>query len=106
MRLEKDHWTDFAEGARARGWAVCLPSYVLAPEAEEGDEPETFQPVIVAESTTRIHTLTVGEAVMRMDLADLPVMMFRNSGNGRLNVVYRRNDGHIGWVDPSDSENS
>lgn len=81
-------------------------TYVLAPESEEADEPETFQPVTVAESTTRIHTLTVGEAVMRMDLADLPVMMFRNSGNGRLNVVYRRNDGHIGWIDPSDPENN
>ncbi len=88
--------------------AQAAQTYVLAPEddAVEGDEPETFQPVIVAEATTRIHLLTVGEAVMRMDLADLPVMMFRNSGNGRLNIVYRRNDGHIGWVDPSDSENN
>lgn len=87
-------------------------TYILAPEPEDGDgdgdrdEPETFQPVVVAEASTRIHTLTVGEAVMRMDLAALPVMMFRNSGNGRLNVVYRRDDGHIGWVDPAESDNS
>jgi hypothetical protein len=59
--------------------------------------------VVVAESTSRVHTLTVGEAVMRMDLADLPVLMFRNSANGELNVVYRRADGHIGWLDPSEA---
>jgi ribosomal subunit interface protein len=59
-------------------------------------------PVVVAEMTTDIPTLTVGEAVMRMDLANLPTLMFRNSGHGGLNVVYRRNDGNIGWIDPRD----
>ena len=78
--------------------------YVLAPEeetephAEEHQEPE--QPVIVAEMQTHIETLSVGEAVMRMDLANLPAMMFRNSAHGGLNMVYVRNDGNIGWVDP------
>ena len=55
---------------------------------------------VVAETQTEIATLSVGEAVMRMDLADQPVMMFRNSASGVLNVVYRRSDGHIGWIDP------
>ena len=49
-----------------------------------------------------IATLSVSEAVMRMDLADLPVVMFRNSASGRLNVVYHRGDGNIGWIDPSE----
>ena len=48
--------------------------------------------------------LSVGEAVMRMDLADQPVLMFRNSATGELNVVYRRADGNIGWIDPSASK--
>ena len=77
-------------------------SYVLAPEAESEEEPAGFQPVVVAESTTNIHMLTVGEAVMRMDLADLPLLMFRNSAHGQLNVIYRRPDGHIGWIDPAE----
>ena len=79
-------------------------TYVLASEAEEEEEArETFEPVIIAESTSEIHARTVGEAVMHMDLTDLPVLLFRNSGNGRLNVVYRRPDGHIGWIDLVDA---
>ena len=60
------------------------------------------QPVIIAEMTTAIQTLTVGEAVMRLDLAELSALMFRNRAHGGLNMVYRRQDGHIGWIDPKD----
>lgn len=56
---------------------------------------------VIAESAAEIALLSVGEAVMRMDLADQPVLMFRNSSSGELNVVYRRSDGHIGWIDPA-----
>jgi ribosomal subunit interface protein len=55
---------------------------------------------VIAEQATEISLLSVGEAVMRMDLADQPVLMFRNSSTGELNVVYRRSDGNIGWIDP------
>ena len=47
-----------------------------------------------------IETLSAGEAVMRMDLGDLPALLFRNAAHGRLNMVYRRRDGNFGWVDP------
>ena len=50
-----------------------------------------------------ISVLSVGEAVMRMDLADQAVLMFRNSATSEFNVVYRRSDGNIGWIDPSAS---
>ncbi|HEX3982351.1 MAG TPA: HPF/RaiA family ribosome-associated protein, partial [Acidisoma sp.] len=56
---------------------------------------------VIAESPSVIARLTVGEAVMRMDLADQAVVMFRNAVSGQLNVVYRRDDGHIGWIDPA-----
>lgn len=56
---------------------------------------------VVAENPAVIARLTVGEAVMRMDLADQPVVMFRNAVSGQFNVVYRRQDGHIGWIDPA-----
>ena len=77
---------------------------VIAAENEEEPEPDAGgdAPVTVAESTTPIHTLTVSEAVMRLELAELPVLMFRNSGNGRYNVVYRRTDGNVGWLDPAE----
>ncbi|PHK95121.1 ribosomal subunit interface protein [Pseudoroseomonas rhizosphaerae] len=56
---------------------------------------------IIAETPTEIARLTVGEAVMRLDLGQMPVMMFRNRASGQLNVVYRRPDGHVGWIDPA-----
>ena len=78
---------------------LSAQNYVLAPEPETEEVSEEFLPVIVAEHTSDIHLRSVGEAVMQLDLAELPVLMFRNSDNSHLNVVYRRPDGHIGWID-------
>lgn len=76
--------------------------FVIAPEnAEVEASAEESPPVIVAEMPHDIATLTVSEAVMRLDLADAPVIMFRSRTNGSFNVVYRRPDGNIGWIDPS-----
>jgi ribosomal subunit interface protein len=69
-------------------------------DGADGRTPDEAFATVVAETQTEIAILSVGEAVMRMDLADQAVMMFRNSANGVLNVVYRRGDGHIGWIDP------
>jgi ribosomal subunit interface protein len=75
--------------------------YVLAADSGlDGEDPERGRPAIVAELASDISTLTVGEAVMRLDLGDLPVLMFRNRSHDRLNVVYRRSDGTVGWIDP------
>jgi hypothetical protein len=57
--------------------------------------------VIIAEETTDLQTMTVGGAVMAMDLAEAQVIVFRHAVHGGVNVVYRRRDGHIGWIDPS-----
>jgi ribosomal subunit interface protein len=67
---------------------------------EEESEPESLQPIIVAEMETRIPSLSVGEAVMQMELAGKPVLVFRNEKKDGVNVVYRREDGNIGWIDP------
>jgi hypothetical protein len=73
---------------------------VLAAEGEDGAPEPGEAPVIVAETTTEIPSLSVSEAVMRMDLGAQPAFIFRNRKNGAVNVVYRRTDGNIGWVDP------
>lgn len=80
-------------------------SYILAAssDSEEG-EPETLQPMIVAEMETKIPSLSVGEAVMQMELVGAPVLVFRNEGKKGINVVYRRDDGNIGWIDPAGSQ--
>ena len=67
----------------------------------EGEMPEDYNPVVIAESLKSIEKQSVADAVMKLDLSDDPVVIFTNAGNGRTNVVYRRADGNIGWVDPS-----
>lgn len=73
-------------------------------DGHQADLPEeAAAPTIVAEIDTKVQKLAVADAVMRMDLADLPVLVFKNSANGNVNVVYRREDGNIGWIDPAAS---
>ena len=90
--------------ANGRDAAIEIPSYVIAApddDVEEGDiSAAGDNPVIVAESTKELHVRTVGDAVAELDLTGAPVVMFRHAGNGRVNVVYRRGDGNIGWIDP------
>ncbi|MBR0672228.1 ribosome hibernation-promoting factor, HPF/YfiA family [Neoroseomonas soli] len=70
-------------------------------EEEEAPAPNgADHGAIIAEHPADITFLTVGEAVMRMDLAHVPVLMFRNKATRALNVVYRRTDGNVGWIDP------
>ncbi|GLQ04989.1 ribosome hibernation-promoting factor, HPF/YfiA family [Sneathiella chinensis] len=100
-RRLKDHHGK--ERAKAK-MAMAAQAYILAPEPEEAPEDDhasdEWQPIIIAESNADIPDCSVGEAVMRMDLANLPAMMFHNSGTKGLNVIYRRSDGNIGWIDP------
>jgi ribosomal subunit interface protein len=80
--------------------ALMASAFVLNGDGH-GDEEVGDSPAVVAEMTTPVENLTVGEAVMRLDLSDLPALMFRNRRHGGLNMIYRRADGNIGWVDPS-----
>lgn len=77
-------------------------SFVLAAETgDAGDEDITAnKPLIIAETQADIKTLSVGEAVMHLELSDDPALLFRNGGNGRLNMVYTRRDGNVSWIDP------
>lgn len=77
-------------------------SFILAAEKEDtgDDDLAAAKPLIIAETQTDIKTLAVSEAVMHLELSDDPALLFRNHGNGRLNMVYLRSDGNIGWIDP------
>ncbi len=79
-------------------------SYILAAteEAEETDG-QGDQPMIIAEMETKVPSITVGEAVMQLELGGQKMLVFRNEGHGGVNVVYRREDGNIGWIDPRNS---
>lgn len=101
LRRYRRRVNDHARGVAAkRDAAEPARQIVLDPEPAEDAPAMADQPVIVAEGVTGIEKLSVGEAVMRLDLKNVPALMFRNSGSGTLNMVYRRPDGHIGWVDP------
>ena len=81
-------------------------SYILAPTEEpEDDDNNALQPIIIAEMETKIPSITVGEAVMQLELAaSQRFLVFRNEGHGGVNVVYRRDDGNIGWIDPRNAK--
>jgi len=81
--------------------AADAQSYIIAaPDHESEEEITDFNPVIIQESTTTLERLSVSEAVMELDMTGAPVVVFRHSASGRVNMIYRRADGNIGWVDP------
>jgi ribosomal subunit interface protein len=79
--------------------AETVRSFVIEAGDEHDEAPEDAQPVIIAEGTTSIPQLSVGDAVMQMDLSEASFVVFRNGATGGINVVYRRDDGNIGWID-------
>ena len=88
-----------ASEALAGMTTLDAPSYVIeAPESEE--EVAGYNPVIIAEATTSLKRLSVSEAVMELDLTGAPCLVFQHGSSGRVNVIYRRADGNVGWVDP------
>ena len=97
-RRLKDHHKERAEPVELLG----ASSYILASDSDsDAQEPDTLQPMIIAEMQTKVPTLSVGEAVMQMELSGDPVLLFRKEGQEGMNVVYRREDGNSGWIDPS-----
>ena len=97
-RRLKDHHKDRSEPV-VYGAAGL---YVLPADEDdwESQDDTGLQPVIVAEMESRVPTLSVGDAVMQMELAGVPLLVFRNEKHGGVNVVHRRDDGNIGWIDP------
>jgi len=75
------------------------PSYVIEAPAED-DEVTAYSPVIIAEATTSLKRLSVSEAVMELDLTGAACIVFQHGSSGRVNIIYRRTDGNVGWVDP------
>ncbi|WP_336488633.1 ribosome hibernation-promoting factor, HPF/YfiA family [Methylobacterium nigriterrae] len=103
----KDH------GAAEHNGATVEAAYAVFAAPEEDAEDETHEemdgaahPPVVAESTKTLQRHSVSEAVTALDLTGAPVLVFVHAGTGRINVVYRRSDGAIGWVDPPDAASS
>ncbi|WP_420560626.1 ribosome hibernation-promoting factor, HPF/YfiA family [Tepidicaulis sp.] len=87
--------------------AYDAPTFVLAAEREEEEQEnhsDQTDPIVIAEGTTKVPVLSVSDAVMQMDISESPFVIFRN-GDGGINLVYRRDDGHVGWIDASRKPN-
>ncbi|MGF1607140.1 MAG: ribosome hibernation-promoting factor, HPF/YfiA family [Rhodothalassiaceae bacterium] len=103
-RLKSHHALSRREGVET----LLAQAYVIAPSNEEQEDAvdedgaaSADEPIIIAETQTEIPRVSVGDAVMLMDLGEVTALMFRNVRNDELNMVYRRPDGNIGWVDPA-----
>jgi len=104
LRRYKRRLKDHHAGSHANGYEVAYT--VMDGVPDEADEvPEDFAPTIVAESSKQLKTMSVATAVMALDMTDEPVLLFRSPGKEQLNIVYRRNDGNIGWIDSTNIKN-
>lgn len=84
------------DGIDASSYVLEGPSY----DEEDDDEVTAFNPVVIAESTHTLRRFSVSEAVMELDMTGSPVLVFQHGSSGRVNIIYRRSDGNVGWIDP------
>jgi len=97
-RTEK---TPEAELIKARDYVLAAQEQAEVQE-QDNHEDQGSDPAVIAEIATHIEEMSVSEAVMRMELADQNALMFRNAGNNKINMVYLRKDGNVGWIEPDD----
>jgi ribosomal subunit interface protein len=102
LRRYKRRLKDYRE--RPASKSAPATEYVIAAPDEETESVEA-EPTIIAEEPAALRTLSVSGAVMALDLAQSAFVVFRHAANGGVNIVYRRSDGHIGWIDPSRAAN-
>ncbi len=99
LRRYKRRLKDHKAGANtSREVAYTVMSAV--PDEEE-EVAEDFAPAVIAETSMVVGTMSVANAVMELDRRDGPVVVFRNGASDNVNIVYRRADGNVGWIDPS-----
>jgi ribosomal subunit interface protein len=102
LRRYKSRLRDRHQRKAENGNGFAAQSYVIESPSETDDETTAtvYSPVTIAESTTNLRRLSVSDAVMELDMTGATVLCFQHDGSGRVNVIYRRNDGNIGWIDP------
>jgi ribosomal subunit interface protein len=100
LRRYKQRLKDHPASRNGRGNGLSAPYAVFESPTDEAVEEEGYHPVVIAESTKSLHRLSVSDAVMQLDLTGAPALVFIHASTERVNVVYRRGDGAIGWVDP------
>jgi ribosomal subunit interface protein len=100
LRRYKHRLKDHQPSPNGRGQGLAIPYAVFESPTDETVEEEGYHPAIIAETTKPLHKFAVSDAVQELDMTGAPALVFIHAGTGRVNVVYRRSDGAIGWVDP------
>jgi hypothetical protein len=103
LRRYKRRLNSHGQGIESPAPEVAGVDYTIDAERLDGSsigESGNGAPTVIAEMPARIRAMSVSDAVMQMDLADQNFLVFRNAAHGGVNVVYRRSDGNIGWIDP------
>jgi ribosomal subunit interface protein len=99
-RSARKSYAEAAALAEMNAPTLDAPSYVIEGLGDDHDESSEYSPVIIAEATTSLKRLSVSEAVMELDLTGAACLVFQHGSSGRVNIIYRRADGNVGWVDP------
>ena len=99
-KVKDDHRKSQANALKAQNYVLSNLHEDEENEEDDASLEQAVEPVIVAESATQIDSLSVADAVARMDLEGNGALLFKNAGHGGLNMVYRRGDGNVGWIDP------
>jgi len=99
-RRLKDH--HHGNGHAHARFTPATDSVVQINEEEDNQPPEQHDPIIVAESVREVRNLSVSQAVMHLDLTEQAFLVFRHAGTGAVNIVYRRDDGNVGWINPEE----
>ncbi|WP_091132613.1 ribosome hibernation-promoting factor, HPF/YfiA family [Microvirga guangxiensis] len=100
LRRYKQRLKEHANPGDGHDTGLEAPYAVFEAPTDEAVEEEGYHPVVIAETTKPLHRLSVSNAVMQLDMTGVPALVFIHASTGRVNVVYRRGDGAIGWVDP------
>ncbi|WP_454918271.1 ribosome hibernation-promoting factor, HPF/YfiA family [Xanthobacter sediminis] len=105
-KQRKQRLKDRQSAAAVADESFTAQSYILSgvPESETEETLDAWSPTVVAEQVTRLRSMSVADAVVELDITGASVVVFRHGGHGRVSVVYRRPDGHVGWIDPSAEE--
>jgi ribosomal subunit interface protein len=102
LRRYKRRLKSYSPVGSAAAETIDLSYRVMTPLADDEEEvADDYAPTVVAESTLALRSMSVADAVVELDMKDSPVFLFRNAGSERVNIVYRRPDGNIGWIDTS-----
>jgi ribosomal subunit interface protein len=99
LRRYKRKLKDHQAANHINGFAEVAYTVMDGVPDEDDEIADDFAPAIVAESTKQLKTMSVATAVMALDMTDEPLLLFRSPGKEHLNIVYRRQDGNIGWID-------